>query len=518
MKKTAKLLLCFLLILSLLLTAAACSKKEEKQNAAGYYILKTVSEDGEELDIETLGFSKDEAFLLLNEDGTAVLYLFDELVDLTWRNNQLRPVEGEDTDPVTFKLEDKLLTLEMDDTVLTFKLSKDDPPDIDALRQKLAEPTEPAEPDGPVGCYILDSMTMEGTTVDAEMLASLGMTAYIEFFEDGTGTVDLLGDIEDFEWEDDKIYDGGETLTFTLEGDVLTVTDGEGVMVFHAGEKPETPTVIPTEPIEYPDELPEGRYALIEVTMDGTTVSGDDLAAVGLSDAYIEFRADGTGEISAMGETEEFTWEGTVMTDDIGEVLTYTYDGTNVSIEEGGTSMTFSKDAPAAKSELERYWDGGWYGWWLMENCTGYYTDLEGSWWDLCADLDIDESGEGTMVLWDEDFARDDPLGTVSVRIDTESGADEHGSLVSVSGSFEIGDIGEGDWNASPADIGYDDCLMFTGTVQDGEDSYEYTIVLRPWGTLWDDMEEDYLPYYYDEWYLPLIEADAEMPDYITTE
>ena len=516
MKKTAKLLLCFLLILSLLFTAAACSKKEEKQNAAGYYILEAVSEDGEELDLEALGFSQDEAFLLLNEDGTAVLYLFDELTDLTWRNDQLRSVEGDD--PLTFKLEDKLLTFEIDGTELTFKRSKDDPPDIDALRQKLAEPTEPAAPDGPVGGYILDSMTMEGTTIDAEMLASLGMTAYIEFFEDGTGTIDLMGETEDFEWEDDTIYADGEALTFTLEGDVLTVTDGDGVMVFHAGEKPETPIVIPTEPIVYPDELPEGRYYLIEASNGGTTVSGDDLVATGLSDTYIEFRADGTGEIGIMGEIEEFTWEGTVMTDSIGDVLTYTYDGTEVSFEAEGTVMTFSKDAPAAKGELETYWDGGWYGWWMMENCTGYYADLEGYWWDLCAEIDIDESGEGVMVLWDEDFSRDDPLGTVYIRIDTESGAGKHGNLVSVSGSFEIGDIGEGDWNASPADAGYDDCLMFTGKVQDGEDSYDYTIVLRPWGKLWDDVEEDLLPYYYDDWYLPLIEENAEMPDYIITE
>lgn len=512
MKKTAKLLLCFLLILSLLLTAAACSKKEEKQNAAGYYILNAASEDGEELDFEELGINKNEAFLLLNEDGTAVLCMFDELTDLTWRNNQLRPVEGENTEPVSFTLEDKLLRFEIDGTVLTFKLSKDDPPDLDALREKFAEP------DGPSGCYILDSMTMEGTTIDAEMLASFGMTAYIEFYEDGTGIVDLMGETEDFDWEDNTIYADSETLTFTLDGDTLTITDDEGEMVFVAGEKPETPIVTPTEPVDYPDELPEGRYALIEVTVSGTTFSGDDLTASGLSDAYIAFRADGTGELSAMGETEEFTWEGTVMTDSIGETQTYTYDGTYVSIEQGGIAMTFSKNAPAAKSELETYWDGGWYGWWMMENCTGYYADLEGYWWDLCAEIDIDESGAGTISLWDEDYTRDNLLGLVSIYIDTASGADAHGSLVSVSGRFEVGDIGEGDWNASPADAGYDDCLMFTGTVQDGEDSYEYTIVLRPWGTLWDDMEEELLPYYYDEWYLPLIEENAEMPDYIITE
>ena len=354
MKKTAKLLLCVLLILSLLLTAAACSKKEE-QNAAGYYTLKTVSEDGEELDLEALGFSQDEAFLLLNEDGTAVLYLFDELTDLTWRDDQLRSVEGDD--PLTFKLEDKLLTFEIDGTELTFKRSKDDPPDIDALREELAKP---AEPEGPVGCYILQSMTMDGETIDAETLEILGMVAYLEFYADGTGVADLMGDTDDFTWADGEVYSEDEVLTYTLDGDTLTLTDGDGVMVFVAGEKPETPIVIPTEPIVYPDELPDGVYYLTEVSANGTTVSGDDLVAAGLSDTYIEFRADGTGELGVMGDAEEFTWEGTVMTDSIGEVLTYTYDGTEVSFEAEGTVMTFSKSAPAATNDLEAYWDGGW--------------------------------------------------------------------------------------------------------------------------------------------------------------
>lgn len=512
MKKTAKLLLCVLLILSLLLTTAAC-RKEDKQNAAGYYILKTVSEDGEALDLETLGLSEDEAFLLLNEDGTAVLYLFDELTDLTWRDDQLRSVEGDD--PLTFKLEDKLLTFKIDGTELTFKRSKDDPPDIDALRGELAKP---AEPEGPVGCYILQSMTMDGETIDVETLEMIGMVAYLEFYEDGTGVADLMGDTDDFTWADGEVYSEDEVLTYTLDGDTLTLTDGEDVMVFVAGEKPETPIVIPTEPIVYPDELPEGRYYLTKASNGGTTVSGDDLVAAGLSDTYIEFRADGTGEVVIMGDVEEFTWEGTVVTDSIGDMLTYTYDGTEVSIEAGGTMMTFSKSAPAATNDPEAYWDGGWYGWWLMENGTGYYADWEGSWWDLCAEIDIDEDGYGTITLWDEDFSRDDPLGTVTIRIDTENSTDARGNLVSIDGFFESAQIGEDDWNASPYDDEYDDCLIITGKAVDGEDSYDYKIVLRPWGTRWDDMEEDLLPYYYESWYLPLLEEGAEMPDFIPTE
>ena len=44
----------------------------------------------------------------------------------------------------------------------------------------------------------------------------------------------------------------------------------------------------------------------------------------------------------------------------------------------------------------------------------------------------------------------------------------------------------------------------------------DYTIVLRPWGTVWSDVESvasELLPYYYNDWYLPAIEAGEEMPD-----
>ena len=38
------------------------------------------------------------------------------------------------------------------------------------------------------------------------------------------------------------------------------------------------------------------------------------------------------------------------------------------------------------------------------------------------------------------------------------------------------------------------------------EGSFDYTIVLRPWGTVWSDVESvasELLPYYYNDWYLP---------------
>ncbi len=513
MAKCKKLLLC-LLVLSLLLTAAACSKeKAQEVDPSGYYPLKSIQKDGEEVDPAALGMEKEEAFLLLNEDGTAALCLFGELTDLTWNNGKLRPVEGEDTDPISFTLEEKLLTFEMEDMQFTFRLSKDDPPDLDELREALSKPVLPD------GVYVLDSMEAEGVTIDAAQLKELGISAYMEFFDDGTGTsASILGDTEDFTWEEGAIFSDGEKLSYTLDGDTLTVETEDGTMIFLPGEKPEITPSVPT-PEPDTDELPSGKYSLTAVSVGGQTVSGEDLVTAGLSDSYIEFHKDGTATISVMGSTDELIWSGTTLTDSLGVKQSYLFEDDTVTIDMNGTKMVFSADDPA--DALADYWDGGWYGWWIIDNGTGYYTELSDSWWDICAEIDIEENGAGTMVFWDEDFTQAEPLGAVNVQISEGDSSAPHGYLRSEGGSFECGEIGKDDWAVSPDENEYADCLILTGTMvssTNSEDSYEYMIVLRPWGKLWDDTEEDFLPYYYTDWYLPLIEAGEDMPDHITTE
>lgn len=57
--------------------------------------------------------------------------------------------------------------------------------------------------------------------------------------------------------------------------------------------------------------------------------------------------------------------------------------------------------------------------------------------------------------------------------------------------------------------------IYIDGWYENGDDGYYYEIYLRPWGLRWDDAGEDYLPYLYDDWYLPLIDAGKSMPDSI---
>lgn len=40
-------------------------------------------------------------------------------------------------------------------------------------------------------------------------------------------------------------------------------------------------------------------------------------------------------------------------------------------------------------STLLDWWNGDWYGWWIMTGCAGYYEDMEGQWWTSAAPLTL---------------------------------------------------------------------------------------------------------------------------------
>ena len=51
--------------------------------------------------------------------------------------------------------------------------------------------------------------------------------------------------------------------------------------------------------------------------------------------------------------------------------------------------------------------------------------------------------------------------------------------------------------------------------------SFDYQIILRPWGYVWDDVipnGEIPLPYYYFKWYLPALSTNEPMPDEVEFE
>ena len=189
------------------------------------------------------------------------------------------------------------------------------------------------------------------------------------------------------------------------------------------------------------------------------------------------------------------------------------------SVDSTGSTDT-TLPAPTGDALLD-WWNGAWYGWWTMTGCSGAYESMSGQWWDACAVIDIGSDYTGTVTIWDEDYSRADPMLQASVTLNS-AGVGEHGTVMSESGYFTNLPLEHADWIIDPAINGrfpdVENMICIEGWYEDGDDEFYYEVYLRPWGQLWDDFAADYpddIPYYYDDWYLPLVESGSSMPDVV---
>ena len=85
----------------------------------------------------------------------------------------------------------------------------------------------------------------------------------------------------------------------------------------------------------------------------------------------------------------------------------------------------------------------------------------------------------------------------------------------SIRGSFWFAELEPGAWVLDRGAGDYPDSLVFRGRHEAQGECFDYEILLRPWGRLWDDVQlEDSmrLPFRY-EWYAAELERGAAMPD-----
>ncbi len=155
-------------------------------------------------------------------------------------------------------------------------------------------------------------------------------------------------------------------------------------------------------------------------------------------------------------------------------------------------------------SEQARFWQGDWYGWWMVDEATGSFADTAGNWWDLCATVTMEDNNRGRILLWDQDTMKEEPLGEVAFSLD------EQGKAVSQEGYFGAAVIGNGDWVIDPGSHGAEELLVISCGAENDTGTFYYTAYLRPWGRDWSDLQEK--PYHYEDWYLPLIREGQPMP------
>ena len=123
------------------------------------------------------------------------------------------------------------------------------------------------------------------------------------------------------------------------------------------------------------------------------------------------------------------------------------------------------------------WWNGDWYGWWIMTGCSGDYEDLEGAWWDICGAIDIGGDGTGTVTLWDEDYTKSEPMVSASVSL-SDDGTSIYGTMTSEGGAFTDIALEHGDWIVDPGLVDYGDMIHIDGDYENGGDAFHYDICL----------------------------------------
>ena len=189
-------------------------------------------------------------------------------------------------------------------------------------------------------------------------------------------------------------------------------------------------------------------------------------------------------------------------------------DPTTLSTEQFGGSGSGSTMLNKTGDPLLDWWNGQWYGWWTLTGGTGAYEEMNNNWWDVSGIIEIGSDYMGTVTLWDEDYSRSNPMVDAAVSLNS-AGTGEHGTMMSEGGWFTDIRLEHADWIVDPGLSEFDAMICIDGWYENGDDEYRYEIYLRPWGTYWDDVAEEGRPYLYDDWYIPLIEKNALMPDVI---
>ena len=252
-----------------------------------------------------------------------------------------------------------------------------------------------------------------------------------------------------------------------------------------------------------------------ELEMALVYLNMDNLEAVDDSQ-YTEVAPGATLEVQTAFELADLTGEVEVTFEEMegSKNDSITIDLSTISRESvaGGTEL------PAGTGDaLLDWWNGDWYGRWIMTGCWGAYEDMDGEWWDISGTIEIGEDYTGIVTLWDEDYTRSEPMVEALVSLN-EAGTGEYGTMMSEGGWFTDVELEHADWIVDPGLVDYDNMIYIDGFYENGDDEFYYEIYLRPWGSYWDDVAEEDLPCFYYDWYLPMIEAGEAMPECIGAE
>lgn len=472
-------------------------------------------------------------YIELLEKGKAAVCLLGDEAEGKWKLEEDALTLKVNKEELTGTLADGIIVLEYEDVAYTY-VHKDRMKSY--LEQKEQEAKE-ALIEATAGYWLLQKTESDDPdkVLDEEMIEVVrdtGVQMYMVLSKDGTGSL-VMGEEISLTWGDGVVNAEDEAWPYVLEGDnlILENEDGDIRIWFIRGEG-EAPEIVeePEDPFGEPI-----TYVTVAHVNNGIEYNIMQSAASG--DTYIEFYGDGTGYIvdgegNYSGDEYVYCSEITYDSDTIyvGDYeYSYYLDGEQLHffVETAESSLEYicvPKDTLSIDSVKTDFWDGDWYGWYVIKNATGEYADWVADWDDVYAQFFMTMHGTGYLRVWDTTTAKNDLM--MEVGLSLGEGTTQYGAVVCEEGYIWDDSFESGEWTIDVGDSAvsqYENMICLKLHYVDPADSQstiDYEFYLRPWGMKWEDMREvhdpwEYMtPCYYDEWYLPLLEKGIDtMPD-----
>ena len=376
----------------------------------------------------------------------------------------------------------------------------------------------------------------EGVSCMAEGMELGADGAWMELKAKGKADVCVLDTEFSGTWKLDgqtfTFKQGGDQFEGTLKDGVLIIDFGGLVYTFEkaGGTKAEKPVKTAAE---------VGYWTLLRVDGAANAMSEEDVAMfkdLGI-EMFADLKEDGTG-VLVLDNPANITWAGGIITAEDGTTLTYKLEKDLLKIEMGTEVYVMTRgegSAPEVKQNATlgggtdpdegrgdllsgyEWWDGTWYGWYVISNANSAYEGNINNAYDVTATITVYGDDTGYVEIVDIDGE-----DVCECSVSFGPGITENGCMMSEEGSIFGFDIGHADWIVDPGASmvsDFDYMIQIDGTIVDEDDDwFDYKLFLRPWGMDWEDIRyadtsnmlyDDMLPLYYDDWYVPQLEGGA---------
>ena len=190
----------------------------------GYYLITVICNEGKLTKASDLPSRLETApFLLVQEDGTAVIYDGMNVYDMQWDDEHIWHNSNE-SEKKEYLLKGDMLTIGYGDSYIELERSDDTPPDIDAVRN----PNKDSEVHAKYELYAFD---MGSGKTEAEGL-------FLILYTDGTGVYDYGSGTMNVVWSGNQLRVG--TVNYTCKTDAdgnMEMTGSDGTFYFRLLEE-----------------------------------------------------------------------------------------------------------------------------------------------------------------------------------------------------------------------------------------------------------------------------------------